>query len=85
MGAETCLILAVPAADAVIGWWRSRLDPSAAAGIPAHLTLIYPFVPDDQITDEDLGSLASIFAAEAPIEFELASVGRFRDALYLAP
>jgi hypothetical protein len=29
---------------------RERMDPSAAQGIPAHVTLIYPFMPVDGLT-----------------------------------
>ena len=36
----TALVIPVPAADAVVGEWRSRLDPTTAMGEPPHITLL---------------------------------------------
>ena len=83
VGAETCLILPVPAAEPLVGPLRARLDRSAAEGIPAHITILYPFVPDDLLSDQDLLALRSLFAAHAPIHFELGGIGEFPDVLYL--
>lgn len=40
---ESALVVPVPAADPVIGPLRRRHTRSGAAGMPSHLTLLYPF------------------------------------------
>lgn len=59
MDAETALIVACPAADAVMGDQRNRLDRSAQAGVPAHLTVSYPFKAD--VGFEDHRKLTKLF------------------------
>jgi pimeloyl-ACP methyl ester carboxylesterase len=40
---------AVPEAERVVRRHRERFDPAALAGVPAHVTVMYPFVPPPQI------------------------------------
>lgn len=42
---ETAVLLRVPEAEPLVREWRAKGDPSAAHGVPAHVTLLYPFVP----------------------------------------
>ncbi|HEX9447459.1 MAG TPA: hypothetical protein VF920_05740 [Dongiaceae bacterium] len=35
----------VPEAEALVGALRARFDPSASQCVPAHVTLLYPFLP----------------------------------------
>lgn len=60
--AESVLLLPVPAAEAAVSGHRAELDRSAADGIPAHITLLYPFAPPTQFADVDHSRLSSIFA-----------------------
>ena len=83
---ETALIVAVPEASRVVDVWRdrtSRTKPSR--GVPPHVTLLYPFVPADELRDEDVAALRELFAAAAPFAVELREPRRFPRALYLAP
>ncbi|PMC74219.1 hypothetical protein CJ197_14660 [Brachybacterium sp. UMB0905] len=57
---ETVLLLAVPAAEPVVRQHRRELDRSAADGIPAHLTVVYPFKPLEEISEADHERLARI-------------------------
>lgn len=82
---ETHLILPVPAAEPVVGAHRATLDPSARAGVPAHITVLGPFIERGALTRDDLAALRELFAATSSIEFELARVARFDHALYLEP
>jgi hypothetical protein len=41
---QSALIAAVPAVELVVGGWRERDDSAATRGVPAHVTLLYPFV-----------------------------------------
>jgi len=67
---ETVLLLAVPAAEPVVGQHRRELDLSAADGIPAHLTVVYPFKPLEEISEADHERLARIGRNHAPFQVE---------------
>ncbi len=82
---ETCLIVPVPAAEGAVAGHRARLDPSAADGAPAHITLLAPFLPLQVVGGEDQSWLRRLFAASDPIHFSLARVARFAGVLFLAP
>jgi len=64
---------------------RNRMDPSAAQGVPAHVTLIYPFMPPDQLNDDVRRKVEQIVAAEMAFPLSLASVQRWPNVVYLAP
>lgn len=81
---RSALIVAVPEAEPLVHEWRMRYD-NAALGIPAHVTLIFPFVPAEEIGDELIAELRELFAAQPAFEFTLARVGRFADVAWLAP
>jgi hypothetical protein len=59
---ESALLLLVPAAEPVVGEHRARFDASARDGVPAHLTVLYPFLPPALIDDTVLASLIALFA-----------------------
>lgn len=82
---ESALVAVVPEAEFLAKPFHERYDPSAALGVPAHITLLYPFKPPDQIDAAMLAQLSGSFARFAPIAFELQSIRRFPDVLYLAP
>lgn len=42
---ETAVVVVVEAAETLVGRWRARYDTSAAAGVPPHVTVLYPFLP----------------------------------------
>jgi len=46
---ESALVVLVPEAEAWVHSFRDRYDPSAAAGVPAHVMLLYPFRPPHNI------------------------------------
>jgi 2'-5' RNA ligase len=64
---------------------RDRMDPSAAQGVPAHVTLIYPFLPPAELNDEVRATLAAIVASEPAFPFTLTRVGRWPELVYLVP
>ena len=73
----------VPEAEALVGALRLQYDWSAARGVPAHITVLFPFLADDEL---DHAALAAVLAAHRAFDFELASVERFGDDVtYLAP
>jgi hypothetical protein len=82
---ESALIIAVPEAEPLVQALRERFDWSAAQGVPAHITILYPFIPPDKITPEMLAGLREFFAQFAAFEFTLPETRRFPTVLYLAP
>lgn len=83
---ESALLVPVPAADLVTGPHRARLDFSAKDGVPAHLTVLYPFLPPHLIGPGELADLARLFAGFPAFVFTLDRIGWFGDAVaWLGP
>jgi 2'-5' RNA ligase len=83
---ESALVVVVGEAEVVAKPFRDRYDPSAASGMPAHITLLYPFKTPDEVDDITRGSLRDCFARFEPVRFSLAAIRRFPGGvLYLAP
>jgi hypothetical protein len=83
---ESALVVLVPEAEPLVRPFRDRYDPSAAAGVPAHITLLYPFRPPYEIDQAMLDELRGCFQGFASFRFSLAPIRRFPDGeLYLAP
>jgi 2'-5' RNA ligase len=56
---ETAVIAAVPAAEPLVSVHRQQLDPAASWGVPAHVTVLYPFVAPEAITDDLITTLGA--------------------------
>ena len=82
---ESALIVCTPEADAAIGECRLLHDPSAVRGVPAHITVLYPFKAPEAITPADLRTLAKLFSAFPAFDVTLEEFRRFTHVLYLAP
>jgi hypothetical protein len=82
---ESALVILVPEAESIVKPFRDKYDPSAAEGCPAHVTLLYPFKPPDEITEADHGNLKRCFGLFAPFHFTLSITRRFPNTLYFAP
>lgn len=46
---EPTLLITVPEAEPLVGGARAMCDASAGDGIPAHMTVLYPFLPAGRI------------------------------------
>jgi hypothetical protein len=80
---RTALIVPVPEAEPAVGALRLAHDGSAALGVPAHVTVLFPFAPPGEV-DED--ALAELFAGFPAFDFALARVERFDEGgVWLAP
>jgi 2'-5' RNA ligase len=82
---ETALICRVPEAERYIARYRERFDPSARRNVPAHVTILYPFMPPAQVDSGVIDELRAIATAVRCFEYRLAETRRFPVALYLAP
>jgi 2'-5' RNA ligase len=83
--ADTALICRVPEAEPFIARYRERYDPSARRNVPAHVTILYPFMAPEAVDARVLESLAVVARAVPSFEYRLAECRRFPVALYLAP
>jgi 2'-5' RNA ligase len=82
---ESAVLIRVPEAEPLVGEWRRRFDPSALLGIPAHITVVYPFVPVEEVDADIRAELRGLFAEEAPCRFKLRASARYPSVLYLTP
>ncbi|HEY8707047.1 MAG TPA: 2'-5' RNA ligase family protein, partial [Burkholderiaceae bacterium] len=83
--AESGLIVCVPEAEALVGELRERFDASARIGVPAHITVLFPFMPSTSIDASVLRAVRTLVGRARAFEFSLARVGRFPATTYLAP
>jgi 2'-5' RNA ligase len=83
---RSVLLVRAPTAEAAVGAHRARLDPSARDGVPAHLTVLYPFLPPAEIGPGVVAALADLFAGVPRFSFSLDRVRWFGDAVvWLGP
>jgi 2'-5' RNA ligase len=82
---ETALICRVPEAERYIARYRERYDPSARRNVPAHVTILYPFMPPARVDAKVLAQLAAVAEAVPCFNYRLSETRRFPVALYLAP
>jgi 2'-5' RNA ligase len=53
--------------------------------VPAHITVLYPFVPTEEINERLHAELRELFAAHPAFSFSLPRVARFPEVAWLAP
>jgi 2'-5' RNA ligase len=83
---ETALVVLVAEAEALVGPLRDVWDPAASAGMPAHITLVYPFRPRGGVGAEVVRDLADCFRGFVPFDYTLVDVQSFgATVLYLRP
>lgn len=82
---RSAVVVPVPAAEPVVGAARARFDRSAAAGVPAHVTVVFPFLPQTGVTPEAVAELGALVAAEPTPTVTFARCRRFPGVLWLDP
>lgn len=83
--AESGFVVCVPEAEDVVRALRQRYHAVALLGVPAHITVLYPFMPPQHITHEVLARAAAAVASVPAFAFAMGKVGRFPATAYLAP
>lgn len=79
----TAVVVAVPEAEPLVRGLRNELDVSAARGVPAHVTVLFPFLP---LSAVDLPALREVIAAAPAFTATFRRVGWFGDdVVWLAP
>lgn len=82
---SSAVVVPVPEAEPLVARWRATWEPPAPPGVPAHITVLFPFLRPGRIDEEVLGLLTESAAGVEPFAFELTEVGRFPQTVYLAP
>lgn len=71
--------------EPLVSSFRNKYDPSAAKGMPAHITINYPFIPGLTPDQNLYQRLADLFAESDSFTFTFKRFGRFPGVVYLVP
>jgi 2'-5' RNA ligase len=82
---QSALVVLVPEAEPLVAHYRKLYDPSAAAGMPAHVTINYPFLPGLPVNAHAIDQLGAVLPRLPSFRFALIRAARFPGTLYLAP
>lgn len=82
---RTGLIVRIPEAEPVVRNWRERFDPSARAGVPAHVTVLFPFLDESRIDARVSSALADLLGRHHAFDLRFEGCDRFPGVLYLVP
>ena len=87
MSLRTNVTLVLAGQNAELAAANDELYPERVAEqIPLSITLLYPWIPVQRLTDADVQGLADFFAARKPFTFELTRVAEFpRAVVYGVP
>ncbi len=86
VAAESVVLVPVPEAERVVSAYRDRLDRAATWGVPAHVTVLYPFLPPSAISAAAIAALADAVGSVSAFDCEFATTGWFGEGvLWLAP
>lgn len=79
-------VVLVPEAEPVVGVTRARYDRSGRWGVPAHVTVLFPFVPPAEHTPEVYAALDAALTVIAPFPARFERTAWFgEDVVYLVP
>src|SRR6187402_567173 len=82
---ESVLFASVPEAEQAISSLRQRYDPAARLGVPAHITLLHPFMPPSEITTPIVDRITKVLRRFDAFEFQLQRIVKLLETLYLEP
>jgi 2'-5' RNA ligase len=81
----SAFIVRVPEAEPTVSELRRKFDATAALGVPAHITILYPFMEPDKVTPEVLRSVQEAVAKCHAFAFALRKGSRWPETTYLLP
>jgi 2'-5' RNA ligase len=82
---ESAIIVTIPEAESVVRKWREKYDRVALLGIPAHITLLYPFKSPPEINESIIDKLRLLFKTINSFSFSLTTIGTFPNVIFLSP
>ena len=81
--AQSAFIVKVPEAEPHVAHLRNRFDASARLGVPAHITLLFPFMSPELVNSSVLAVVSKLAQSVAPFSFQLGPIKRFPEVVYL--
>lgn len=82
---QSVLAVLIPEAEPVVGPFRTKYDSSAADGMPAHITINYPFLPIQNDEVGTINNLREVFASYPRFAYWLVWTARLPGVIYLQP
>lgn len=83
---ESAVIIPIGPAEDLVAEHRRDLDLASSWGVPAHVTVVYPFVPPSQLDSLVINRLAAVIGAVPSFDCTFSRCGWFGDeVLWLAP
>jgi hypothetical protein len=83
---DSGLLVPIPEAEAIVGPLRMQHDPTAPRGVPAHVTVLFPFIPRERIDDAVRSEVRDLLAGMAAFDYRFSRVEAFGDTnVHLAP
>jgi 2'-5' RNA ligase len=79
------LVLLTPELEPRIADLRARHDPAARQGMPAHVTVLYPFIDPARIGPDVRRRIGEVIGGFGGLELTFRRTGRFPDVLWVAP
>ncbi|MGO9123411.1 MAG: 2'-5' RNA ligase family protein [Terriglobales bacterium] len=84
MANESAIIVPFPEVELIVGPMRLQYDRAAQLGVPAHITLLYPFCPPQAVAGV-IPTLRDVCAAIEAFQFSFTELRRFPATAYLHP
>ena len=84
-GVTTGLVVPVPAAEDLLAAVGRRHPDAARSGVPAHVTVLFPFLPPEKIDDGTLRTLRELFEQHPPMPVRFTECRRRAEFVYLRP
>jgi hypothetical protein len=72
MNGQTGLVIPVPAADALLASVGARYPGTVREGVPAHVSLLYPFVAATELDERVTCALGELLVEQAPMPVQFA-------------
>ena len=82
---KTGVVIPVPAVDSLLASVAARFPGVVREGVPAHLSVQYPFVAAGELDDGVAGALAKVFAEQQPMPVTFTECRRRGGFVYLVP
>jgi 2'-5' RNA ligase len=82
----SALAVLVPEAEPAVAALRQRLDRSASRGVPAHVTVLFPFLSPHELTPQIIAGVRHVVAGVPRFFLTLDKVGWFGErVVWLSP
>lgn len=82
---QTGVVIPVPAADALLASVGARHTGTVREGVPAHVSLLYPFVAATELDERVTSGLGELLAEQTPMPVEFAACYRQEGFVALRP